>query len=101
MCGGTGGHNPGHLIQNDATTLTKQPTDWFLEKIEENGFWKLASRDPSPGGNDGSQWIIEGVRNGNYQVVDRWTPKDGPVHVIGLLMLSDLAKEKIPAKEMY
>jgi hypothetical protein len=101
MCSGAGGYDPGHLIQNDKTALTKQQTDWFLGKIEENGFWKLTSGDPSPGGNDGSQWIIEGVKNGSYHMVDRWTPRDGPVRIIGLLMLNDLAKEKIPSKEMY
>jgi len=101
MCSGAGRYGPGHLIQNDKTTLTKEQTDWFLRKIEENDFWKLATAGTSPPGNDGSQWIIEGVNNGNYHMVDRWTPRDGPVRIIGLLMLNDLAKEKIPAKEMY
>ena len=27
-------------------------------------------------GLDGSQWILEGVRGGEYHVVDRWSPKD-------------------------
>jgi hypothetical protein len=101
MCSGAGGYDPGHLIRNDKITLTKEQTDWFLGKIEENGFWKLASADTSAPGNDGSQWVIEGVKDGNYHLVDRWTPRDGPVRIIGLLMLNDLAKEKIPVKEMY
>jgi hypothetical protein len=27
---------------------------------------------------DGSRWIIEGIRDGEYHVVDRWSPKENP-----------------------
>jgi len=28
-------------------------------------------------GLDGVQWIIEGVKNGNYHIVDHWAPRAG------------------------
>jgi hypothetical protein len=27
-------------------------------------------------GTDGSRWILEGIRDGEYHVVDRWSPKE-------------------------
>jgi hypothetical protein len=101
MTSGAGGYDSGQLVQNDTSTLSREQTNWFLGKIEENKFWELATIDKSRMGVDGAAWIIEGVRNGSYHVVDRWSPDDGPVRVIGLLMLKQLAKVKVPAKETY
>lgn len=100
MTNGEAGYDPGHLVRDDTSALTKQRTDWFLGKIEENGFWRLPSGDNRIG-NDGAQWIVEGVRSRNYHMVDRWSPTDGPVRAIALLMLNDLAGAKISAREMY
>ena len=52
-------------------------------------------------GTDGSQWIIEGVKKGQYHVVDRWMPKDGMVRELGLLLALDFAKLNIPKNEIY
>jgi len=101
MASGAGGNDPGKLIQNDSATLTKEQTELFLRTIEEKGFWKLPSRDDSRMGCDGAQWIIEGIKNGTYHFVDRWTPEDGEVREIGLMMVSALAKLKLPSKEIY
>ncbi len=96
MTDGTGGYAPGHLVLNDTSTLTREQTGWFLGEIEENNFWKLAAIDQSRMGLDGAQWIIEAVKNGSYHIVDRWSPKHGPVRAIALLMLHKLAKMKVP-----
>jgi hypothetical protein len=101
IASGAGGYAPGELIQNDAVALTKEQTDLFLEKLEKNAFWKLASRDETRMGVDGAQWILEGAKDGTYRIVDRWSPKDGEVRTIGLMMIKDLAKLKIPSKEFY
>jgi hypothetical protein len=98
---GAGGYAPGKWIENEAIDLTKEQTDWFLRKIAENRFWQLSSFQETPGGCDGSQWIIEGTKNGSYHLVDRWTPRNGEVHAIGLAMMKELAKLKVPAKELY
>ena len=50
---------------------------------------------------DGAQWILEGVRNGKYHVVDRWSPEKGdPVRGIGILALK-LGRFKIHSEEIY
>jgi hypothetical protein len=51
-------------------------------------------------GNDGSQWIIEGVRNGKYNVVDRWTPRDSAYQELGMFLIN-LTDLDIPKKDIY
>jgi hypothetical protein len=80
--------------------LTKEQAEWFLGKIEESKFWELPSIQETLG-LDGSQWIIEGIKNGSYHLVDRWSPKDGEVRAIGLAIMKALAGLKLPAKETY
>lgn len=100
MTSGTGGYAPGKLVENHTVTMSKELTDWFLGKIEAHNFWNLPSAEVS-GGNDGARWIIEGIRNGSYRIVDRWTPRAGDIRAIGLVMVNDLAKLDLPAKEVY
>jgi hypothetical protein len=45
----------------------------LLDELENAGFWKLAPADDVLGA-DGSQLVIETVRNGKYSVLTRWTP---------------------------
>jgi hypothetical protein len=71
-----GGYAPGKLIENDTMALTKEQTDWFLREIEGNKFWAAAVHSGYPGGCDGSQWVIEGIKNCSYHSVDRWTPRE-------------------------
>ena len=92
MTSGAGGYGPGKLIRNDVKTLTKERTDWFLQVIEQNSFWKLPTRDETRMGFDGAQWIVEGVKDGNYHIVDRWSPERGEIRAIGLAMIKKLAK---------
>jgi hypothetical protein len=91
-----GGNASRELARSDTYSLTREKTTWFLGKIEENKFWELPTVDRSRMGLDGAAWVIEGVKDGSYHVVDRWSPDNGPVRVIGLLMLQKLAKLKIP-----
>ncbi len=101
MTSGAGGYDPGTLIQNDTVTLTREETNRLLGQIEENNFWRTQSIQETPGGPDGAHWIIEGVRDGTYHVVDRWSPEDGEIRALGLFMVNDLAKMKLAAKEVY
>jgi hypothetical protein len=100
MTSGAGGYAPGKLIENHTVTMSKEQTDWFLGKIEEHKFWKLPSVEDTRG-LDGAQWIIEGIKDGSYNIVDRWSPKDGDVRALGLIMVNDLAKLKLPFNEVY
>jgi hypothetical protein len=100
IAGGAGGYAPGKLIRNVAVTLSKEQTDWFLEKIVQHKFWQLPSMQEA-GGEDGAQWIVEGIKDGSYHIVDRWSPQDGDVRAIGLIMINDLAKLTLKPADVY
>ena len=90
----------GKLIQDTAFTLDSAQTSLFLEKVERSNFWKLPSVLEDRG-LDGAQWIIEGMRDGKYHIVDRWSPKDGEIRALGIFMSEDLAKIKLATREIY
>jgi hypothetical protein len=51
----------------------------FLTLLQKANFWELETEEASDNtryGMDGTQWVLEGVRNREYHVVDRWSPKD-------------------------
>jgi hypothetical protein len=96
---GSGGYDPGMLIQNDTRLLSKQQSESFLNSVASR-FWSAPKEDTKPGGLDGSRWIIEGVANGRYQLEDRWSPDTGPIRELGLEMIG-LAGLKIPKEEIY
>jgi len=96
----SGGYDPGKLIRNDTNPLTKEQSEWFLNQANLK-FWGEAHERAKPGGADGSQWIIEGVKNGEYRIEDRWSPEAGPIHDLGIAMAIGLAGLKIPKEEIY
>jgi hypothetical protein len=98
---GTGGYKPGQIIQDISRPLTRPQTDAFLIQVRSENFWELPSYEDSCRGEDGSEWIIEGVKGGNYHVVDRWTPTKGPVRELGLALALGLAELEIPKDELY
>jgi hypothetical protein len=101
---GQGGYEPGHIIEDRKQKLTKQQTDWFLDRIEELKFWTLPTsppKDPNVVTVDGAQWVLEGIKDGHYHVVDRWSPDKSEVHTLGIIMLIDLAKLKLLYEEVY
>jgi hypothetical protein len=99
---GAGGYEPGRLIRNSVSPTGSGATALFLTKIIDADFWSLRSRKDEPTGTDGSEWIIEGVADGHYQVVDRWCPPDSePVHLLGMSMLADLAALQIKPEDIY
>ena len=102
VASGKGGYDPGHLVENTSRPLTREQTETFLGRIKRVRFWELPSYENSgTGGEDGAQWIIEGVKDGNYHVVDRWSPVEGAVHDLGLTFALGLAGMKIARGELY
>ncbi len=87
---GQGGYKPGKLVTNRISEVSRVQVQDLLERLQRVDFWSMpteptqanaTTRDPSSGGNvvalppvDGAQWIVEGRKNGNYHVVDRWSP---------------------------
>ena len=73
---GSGGYDPGEIILNRFIALDQREWCGFMEKLEQADYWNLPLEEHDDG-NDGAQWILEGVREGRYHAVDRWSPRDG------------------------
>jgi len=78
------------LILDRTTALDRAKVQEVLDQLRTLDFWSVPT-EPSvyEFGADGSQWVLEGVRNGEYHVVDRWSPADSPFsqlckHLFGL-----------------
>jgi len=98
---GAGGYEPGMLIENTSRSIEREQIKKFLRQIKNVGFWDLPSYDNTDMGQDGSAWIIEGVKDGKYHVADRWSPSKGPVHKLGMTLAMTFANLKIPKDEYY
>jgi hypothetical protein len=96
---GTGGHAPGKIVKRTQRALSPDEESKFVAKLDQVGFWEMR-RDQDRFGSDGAQWILEGVDNGQYQVVQRWSPGPGAYREACILLL-DLAGFKIPPAEFY
>lgn len=83
IASGAGGYSPGTLTTNTSCKLTAREVQNLKSKFERSGFWNAPNPVNDPTGEDGSQWIIEGVKAGHYHVIDRWSPMNGPARVLG------------------
>ena len=93
---GKGGYDPGKIKISSTVTITTKKYKQFIRKIGYYYFfWYIAETGKSLG-LDGAQWIVEGLSNGKYHIVDRWSP-GGRVRKIGLqfLKLSGLEVKNI------
>lgn len=71
----------------------------FKGKLADADFWKLDLNDKTAQPNDGSRWIVEGVKEGKYHMVLRWSPEsDLRKACLYLLSISSL---KIPKRDIY
>jgi hypothetical protein len=98
---GAGGYRPGTISENRSQLLSKKQIATFLAMVDDVQFWKAPNPVDDQRGTDGSQWIIEGVKDGRYHVVDRWSPTSGVARQLGSLMVFDLAKLTMPKDEIY
>jgi hypothetical protein len=97
---------PGRLIRNRDSHLGKLRTEAFLTSLDDLSFWKLPTslvEDTNVVQLDGAQWILEGVKQGRYHIVDRWSPDrtDDPVIIIGTTLMIDLAHFKFLYRDVY
>jgi hypothetical protein len=97
---GEGGFQPGVILTTKTVELSKEQTDQFDSLVQASDFWKIPAHDPDEGGDDGAQWILEGVKDQKYQVVDRWSPRDGTYRQACLYLLK-LSQIKVDPKEIY
>jgi hypothetical protein len=95
---GAGGYDPGMLRLKTIVPMTAAEVSSFLSAVSDIGFWNLPTREPNLGGLDGAQWVLEGVHAGQYHVVDRWTPREGPYRELCLKLL---AASKLVVDDVY
>jgi len=99
---GEGGHDAGALVTNQHSLLLPVETRSFTEKLSKANFWALSTRRfQDIYGRDGADWILEGTKEGNYHVVHRWSPPNGPYREACLYLALGLAELKIPDREIY
>lgn len=99
---GAGGYEPGHLIRNRSSHVSKEAVDHFVGLLNEADFWNSPAEESKDGiVLDGAQWIIEGAKNGQYHVVDRWSPDKGPFRHAALFLMTTLAGFDPPYSQMY
>ena len=73
LCG-AGGYAPGEIGIDDTTTLTPTESAALLASLDASGYWSMPVKD-DVWGSDGSEVIIETVRDGERRVRTRWTPE--------------------------
>ena len=93
MCDGPINAYGGELIKSATLDLSKEQVNKLIESVDKNRFWDLPTNinklEP-----DGSMWIVEGVNDGNYHMVERWSPSDGEIYELGNLFI-ELSGEEV------
>lgn len=70
-----GGYEPGVLTVNQEIEIGAREWDTFVRLLDGANYWHLATNKEVMG-TDGAQWILEAVKDGQYHVVDRWSPHE-------------------------
>jgi hypothetical protein len=55
------------------STVSRDQLTRFFALLDQAHFWETPTELPS-NGRDGAEWIMEGVKDGNYRTVVRWCP---------------------------
>jgi hypothetical protein len=106
---GQGGYDAGKLKTEKRRRLRPQEWDCLLDLLKEAGFWELPYSEKKPEPNkkgeeticlDGSEWVIEGVRNGQYHAVNRYCPEVKSFEAIGLY-LAEISGLRVKERELY
>lgn len=94
---GAGGYEPGENYRTIRRSLDENEWCEFIKILAKANYWKLPTNQPDEMGNDGAQWILEGVKDGRYHIVDRWTPQSGEFReaCIYLLRLSHIDVDRL------
>jgi len=83
---GTGGYDPGAISRSKEIRLSVQQVG-KLERLLSNGFFNQPPIT-CDSGFDGSRWILEMVSENEYKMVNRWSPAEGSVRVLGEYLVS-------------
>jgi hypothetical protein len=104
VASGKAGYDPGRLNRRRHTNVRDGTARKLLERIESVGFWTQPLHAPDVAGVDGARWIIEGIKGGQYHIIDRFSPHpaDGDAaYILGSMMVFDVARLRIKKSEIY
>jgi len=99
MLDGAGGYAPGKVLKRVERALSPVEREKLMANLSRIDFWRMETNSGGAG-LDGAQWIMEGVHDGRYHVVDRWSPESGAYREACLLFV-ELAGISIPAHRIY
>jgi hypothetical protein len=71
---GHGGYDPGEIMSQNTDSLSADDYTKLLAQLTAYSFWSLP-RAHDVRGFDGSNLIVETVKDGHHQVLLRWTPE--------------------------
>jgi hypothetical protein len=101
MTGGTGATEPTGLREAGTSWSWKSRTASFLKTVDDAGFWNVPEIASDAHGVCRSHWILEGVRRGEYRVIDRCSPHENdPVRVIGMRAMR-LGNLRVHGRRIY
>ena len=86
---GRGGAQPGDLKINETKNVSISDVQALLAQINNAKFWDLKIEEFSSyklSVTDSSKWIFEGVKDGNYQLIEIATPQEGTADDVILSM---------------
>lgn len=84
-------------LESRTESLSKAQVQGVLALIEKAEFWKMET-EGGPHGNDGAEWVLEGVQAGQYHIVTRW---DARTTVFGKALLEMLRLSNYKTDEIY
>lgn len=96
---GAGGYEPGNLEIERLKIITEKEWSEFTKLVDKAHFWNMELGRGSIG-NDGSEWILEGVNQNKYRVATVWTPRKGNFYEACDYLIS-LSNMKISEREKY
>jgi hypothetical protein len=83
---GAGGYAKGVIDNQLVRPLSQAEGAKFHSLLTTTHVLDLAATDCHAGA-DGAPWIIEAQTRDGYRYVNRWSPQDGPVRDVGVLLL--------------
>jgi len=97
-----GATESGKLARVRQKVMTREQVKKFLDAVQTVHFWSIRTPSSDPDGTDGAQWVVEGVRQGQYKIVDVFcAPANDPIRSLGMMLVFDLAGIKVPPNSIY
>lgn len=92
---------PDGVLKRTKEDVEKTDVDKFLEIVNRAKFWTAPTHEPQSNPivngrpaytTDGSDWMLEGVRNGTFHYVFRENPEHSALTAVGCFLARDLVK---------